>query len=274
VTLCEEEIATEPGNFAIVIDPEPQEEVLRVVSDVCADAWRRTHDSADESPSNRVTWEIERAIRNMSELGKPPRKATQVIPDPLDQLARNSSSPDLLRTEVFSRLNLWRRTRTRLETPSHDGAEVWLRDTLKDLNYGKIEDVGLPRRIKVIVSFVLLPNLPYSVSVIDTKGIEKDDYAVRPDLMECVDDDRTIIVLCSGFNSLPDIPSQQLLKHVLETRAERVDRCVLLGLAKFGEALNTPTDSGDRVEDKQEAYELKTELARRELRKMNLKSIT
>jgi uncharacterized protein YlaN (UPF0358 family) len=140
------------------------------------------------------------------------------------------------------------------------------------VNYGRIDDVGLPRRIKVIVPFVLLPNAPYTVTVIDTKGLEKDDYAVRPDLMERVDDDRTIIVLCSQFNSLPDIPSQQLLKHVLETRPERVDRCVLLGLAKFGEALNTPTDLGDPVEDKQEAYELKAEHARRELRKMNLDS--
>lgn len=273
VTICEEEIATELGNFAIVVDPEPEEEVLRLVADICADAWQRTHNTADVPPQNRVSWEIERAIRNMGKLGRPSGRIVHGLADPLDELARNSANRELLCSEVFTRLTLWQRTETRLNPPNQDDGWAWLRDTLKNINYGQLDKVGLPSRIKIIVPSKLLPRSPYSVSAIDTKGLEKDDYAIRRDLMGCVDDDRTIVVLCSPFNSVPDIHSQQLLKHVSETRPERVAHCILLGLAKFGEALNTSTDSGEPVEDREEAYDVKTKHAERELSKLKLGSL-
>src|SRR5207249_7857971 len=86
ITLCEVEI-TQAANFAILIEPEPDEEVLRLVSDLFADAWRRTHDPAENNTPSRLTWEVERAIRNMAGL-KPGRKGPSGTPDQLDELAK------------------------------------------------------------------------------------------------------------------------------------------------------------------------------------------
>ena len=274
-TICEVEVTTEPDRFAILIEPQTQDEILRIVSDLCADAWMRTHESEKKGFQNRVTWEVERAIRNMAGLKKDRRKESAgqfVTVDPIDDLARKCGSCESLNSEVFGQLNLWRRTRTRLEPTGLEAREAWLQTELKRANNGLVDDVSLPKRIRIVVPFQLLQNTPWSVNLVDTKGV--DDSAIRPDLKACIDDDRMVVILCSPFSTIPDISSRQLIEHARETGQEdSLNRFIVLGLAKSGEALQTNTESGDLAEGMEEAYELKADQARTELHKMNFENL-
>ena len=68
----------------------------------------------------------------------------------------------------------------------------------------------------------------YVLEVIDTKGIDR--AAVRPDLQACIDDPRTLTVLCSRFSQAPDISLQNLIAHLKHTGADRAlrERTVML----------------------------------------------
>jgi hypothetical protein len=169
---------------------------------------------------------------------------------------------------VFNRLRMWGRTTTNLvHRPEMDGeGRVWLRNGFAEVNKGQRSDVGLPRRITVVVPFPLLPALPFNVTIVDTKGI--DGSPLRPDLKACLENPRMITVLCSAFNEAPGPIFEQLLKQTIETGSSEsvFTRCIGLALARDGEAKKMK-DEGEFVQTTEEGYELKIDQAQSELRR-------
>jgi len=242
-TLCEVQVRSEGKTmYGVVVQPQSQEEIFRVVSDFCAslvDALQASGSGAAADGEGRgVSEELNKALRNMAGLARKTEKGSDgktIRIDPAMDLAREcKGNVAELTGEVLKRMRLEQRTRTefRFEAESRVIGLQRLREMFASVNKGLAGDVTLPRRIDLIVPAPLLGKRPFTVQIVDTKGV--DDTAIRPDIRAYLDDARTLTVLCSRFNSAPDSTMQQLLENLASTGAERAmdERVVLLVLAR------------------------------------------
>jgi hypothetical protein len=262
------------SDFRLIVEPYNEEEVIQFVNDFCAGLL--DPQTGTEDGERGVPKEIDRALRNMSGLKKlRPKSADgkRTTTDPASDLARELR-PEALRAEVFSRLKLWERTSTELahEKSADEDGRLWLRKVFAEVNKGERSDVGLPRRITVIVPFPLMPGFPFDITIVDTKGIH--GSPLRPDLKACLENPRMVTVLCSGFNDAPGPIFDQLLKQMIDTGSSEsvFSRCVGLSLARDGEAKKMK-DEGEFVQTTEEGYELKIEQAESELRRWGCNAI-
>ncbi len=272
-TICE--VALRTGtDFRLEVQPYNEEEVIQFVNDFCAGLYDPQSDS--EVSERGVPKEIDRALRNMTGLQKLRSKGPdgkRVITDPAAILAQELSF-EAIRAEVFRRVRLWERTTTQLvyEQTNEEEGKAWLRRAFAEVNKGQRADVGLPKRITVIVPFQLLPELPFNVAIVDTKGI--DGSPLRPDLKACLENPRMITVLCSAFNEAPGPIFEQLMKETIEIGSSEsvFSRCVGLALARDGEAKKM-RDEGEFAQTTEEGYDLKIDQAESELRRWGCSAI-
>jgi len=279
ITLCEVVVRSEGKlTYGLVVQPQSQEEIFRMVSDFCAslvDALKpeSSGDSGD-GEGRGVSDELSKALRNMAGLGRTSEKGADgkmIRIDPAMDLARECNR-DLseLTGEVLKRIGLDKRTRTefRFETESRVEGLRRLKELYAIVNKGLAVDVSLPRRIDLIVPAPLLGKRTFTVRIVDTKGV--DDTAIRPDIRAYLDDPRTLTVLCTRFNNAPDSKVQQLLENLVSTGAERAmnERVVVLVLARSDEVLDTQDDTGTRVETAEEGYRIKEDQVKGALSKV------
>src|SRR5262249_42985473 len=144
--------------------------------------------------------EVERALRNMCGLPRPPRKKGAAAIDPAADLVKSFKTAEEFRAQVASRLALWRRTKRLAEFEGSDDSSgrAWLKDTFTRINNGRHDEFTLPGRITVTVPFDPVPGTPFEITLIDTRGV--DGSAIRPDIIGQFRDQRTLLVLCSKFN--------------------------------------------------------------------------
>jgi transcriptional regulator with XRE-family HTH domain len=259
-TLCEAE-ARSGQRYALQVDPLPDEEVYRLVSEFCRSVRERKGDrepgSADEF---KLPEEVERALRSMAGLQRPPRrKGAPVQEDPAITLSETFPSMEDFQAEVASRLTLWRRTRRTIEFEGPDdiAGRKWLKEAFVRINNGRNPEFSMPAKIAVGVPFAPIPNTPFEISIVDTRGI--DGSAIRPDIVAQLRDRRAVCMLCTKWGSAPDVSLQQVLKHVAETEVDPtfLRRTAILVLARAGDALTMRHDSGDTAQDAFEGYEIK-----------------
>ncbi len=261
VTLCEVSVAS-GSTYGIAVEPLPDEEVYRIAADFSRALWTlRTH-AGDAAPlvDYRPAEEIERALRNMAGLMRPPRrKGAPPDSDPAVTLLETFATPDEFKAELAARLALWRRTGRQATYDGTDDAagRVWLKETFAAINNGRHPDFSLPARMTVTVPFAVFGGASYDLDMVDTRGV--DGSAVRPDIVARLNDRRTVSVLCSRFNSAPDVTLQNLLQHLIETEVDPGlrNRVILLVLARAGEALAMRDDSGQGAEDVEDGYDIK-----------------
>lgn len=261
VTLCEVSVITGPA-FAIEVDPVPDEEVYRLVADFCRSV-KVTKEASLDAPAStadfRLAEETERALRNMCGLARPPRRKGVINTDPALGVLDAHSDLEEFKAEVAARLTLWRRTRRQITFEGSDEAlgRQWLKDMFASINNGRHPEFSLPGRITVTVPFGIFHGSPYEVEMIDTRGV--DQSAVRLDIVAQLKDRRTVAVLCSRFNSAPDVSLQGLLQHMTETEVDAGfrSRAVVMVLARPGEALEMRDDSGAAAQNVEEGYDIK-----------------
>lgn len=269
-TICEVRVS-QGSTFGIKVEPMEDQEVYRLTTEFCAGVRSRAQgntvqrDGGDDSEQEiGVSREIERALRNMAGLNRtrektPDGKLRQV--DPAMALARDFDTLDTFRAEVQQRLALWNRTRREIWFAGELEAEAlaWLKTTFTQINNGRHPDFTLPMRMYVIVRQPIFPGSDYKLEVVDTKGVDK--IAVRSDLQHFTTDLRTITVLCSKFNSAPDVSLQGFLKHLQDMGLDQAlqERIMLLVLPRSDEAMAMKDDAGNPVETAEEGYEIKQE---------------
>jgi len=260
-TLCD--VCVQPGKrFAITIEPVSDEEIYKLVAEICRSLFERVSGESSQSTIEfKPAEEVERALRNMAGLPRPARarKGQVTAPDPAIQLAKSFSSLDAFAAEFAARLSLWRRSGRTIEfegVDEKDGRQ-WLRSTFTAINNGRDDNFSLPDRVTITVPFDLISNSGLSISMIDTRGV--DGSAVRPDILEHLKDPRAITLLCSKWGSAPDPSIQALLTHVNETDADPtlLKRISIIALARQGDALSMRHDSGDAASDAEEGYDIK-----------------
>lgn len=267
ITVCEVHIYNGPG-YGLLIEPCPEEEVRAHVMDFSEFIWRTANGklatAEDDSESQGVSKEIERAIRNLSGLKVRKNKTSDGKPlrtDDAKALALEYSGARDFGVEVLARMALHRRdARNVWHDPLSGKAPLaWLRETFLEINNGRHPDFSLPRRIELVIPTPLVANTDLNVRFIDTKGI---DRAVgRPDLEAHLQDPHSLALLCSRFNNAPGTEARQLLTRAREAGQRRIDRsAALLILPHPGEALKMKDDAtSELVESVEEGCELKQE---------------
>lgn len=265
ITICEVHLRRGPS-YGLIIEPRSDDEIRADVADF-AEYVRGTEMSADSSESDEesqgISKEIERAIRNMARLRIRREKGTDgktTRRDEAKELAKKSNSNRELVVEILSLMELHRRDRRDVWHDASTGKKPmeWLKETFEKVNNGRHPDFTLPRRIEVVVPDTLLQADDLSIRFIDTKGIDR--TAARADLENLLDDPHTLAVLCSGFNNAPAAEARLLLERAVETGVRSLrEKAALLVLPRPNEALAVKDESGQKVENVQDGYELKTE---------------
>jgi transcriptional regulator with XRE-family HTH domain len=255
----------ETSKFGIVVYPHPQEEVSRLVTDICYSLLAIRDGRESDS---RVPEEVEKVLRSMAELPRRSSKENEgELYDPLLELAKAFNTPDRLTAEFQSRMNLNERTETGFwfDAPNEQVGLAWLRDEFRKVNNGRHPKVSLAKRIDVFVPRALVPDCIYELTCVDTKGT--DETAIRPDLQVYFDDPRTITVLCSHF--APDSNMIDVLGHLAATgkAVAILERVVFLVLPREEEALSMNSEDGTTFESVKEAYALREAQIRSKLSK-------
>lgn len=270
-TVCEVHVS-QGVDYGIKVEPMEDAEVYRLATEFCEGLWARANgrttmdqtsqEGEDTDQEVGVSREVERALRNMAVLNRVREKSADGKPywvDPVPTLAKQFDNRDAFRAEVLQKLGLWNRMDREIwfKESSDNENLARLKVAFTQINNGRHPNFSLPERMHVIVKRPVLLNDHYTINVVDTKGVDK--IAVRPDLQRFADDPRTITVLCSKFNSAPDLSLQGFLKHLLEIGLEQAlkDRLALLVLPRADEALAMKDDSGVAVETADEGYLIK-----------------
>jgi hypothetical protein len=260
-TICEVHIKNGP-EFGVSVLPMEDSDLTDLVSDFCAAKWAAMHrkeGASSETP--QVSREVERAIRNMSELV---RRRTTVdgksnYHDPVHDLIRDCQGEDDFRARVLGAMNLPERTNTEIwyESGTRKDPSEWMREAFRAVNNGRMADVPLPKSIGLIVPDFGKSFGEFEITVVDTKGV--DDVAVREDLDLRLKDPRTSVVLCGRFNDAPGTSAKALLQHMRQTFSERFDtgKVSILSLPRSGEAREMKDDMGDQALSDEEGYEFK-----------------
>ncbi|WP_216851101.1 helix-turn-helix transcriptional regulator [Acidisphaera sp. L21] len=276
-TLCDVRVET-GERFALTVEPITDEEVYKLVAEVC----RGVHEKlgGESSPSSadfKPAEEVERALRNMAKLPRPPRSRKGVVAglDPAADLARQYPKLDDLTAEFAARLSLWRRSRRAIDFDGVDpkAGRQWLRSTFTAINNGRHDDFSLPALITVTVPFSLVPGARLAIAVVDTRGV--DGSAVRPDILAHLKNDRAVTLLCSKWGSAPDPSAQNLLTYVTETDADSalLNRVAVVALARSGDALSMRHDSGESAEDVAQGYDIKLGHVEDALQKIGMQGV-
>jgi transcriptional regulator with XRE-family HTH domain len=259
-TLCD--VRVESGErFALTVEPVTDEEIYKLVAEVCRGVHEKLRGDSPASPEFKPAEEIERGLRNMAGLHRPPRARRGAVAgtDPATDLAKRYSKLDDFTAEFAARLSLWRRRRRAVEFDGidHKAGRQWLRSAFTSINNGRHDDFSLPARITVTVPFGLVPDKRLSIAVVDTRGV--DGSAVRPDILAHLNDDRAVTLLCSKWGSAPDPSAQSLLTHITDTNADPslLNRIVVIAIARSGDALSMRHDSGESAEDVSAGYDIK-----------------
>ena len=272
VTICEVHLVQGP-HYGILVEPVSESELRREVSEFAHYLIRTLQLHEENTTGSQETHgtskEIERAIRNMSDLrsvrGRRESGRRQTV-DHAKDLAQKfmGEDPDdeALAIEILSRINLPRRTRRELWYSEMSGKPPlrWLKDIFLEINNGRNADFSLPKRIEVIIPKLILEEESLSIRVVDTKGI--DGTAEREDLESHFNEANSIVVLCSRFNDAPSSSAQQLLERAVQGQFPDLQaKAAVLVLPRPEEALAVKNDQGDSAEDIDDGYEMKNEQA-------------
>jgi transcriptional regulator with XRE-family HTH domain len=260
-TLCDARVET-GEHFAVTVEPLPDEEIYKLVAEVCRGVFeKRSGEASAATPEFAPPEEVERALRNMARLPRPPRlrRGGPVLPDPAAKLAGNYQKVEDFTAEVAARLSLWRRSRRMIEFDGIDpkAGRQWLKSNFTAINRGLHPEFSLPARIIVTVPFSLMPDERFAISILDTRGV--DGTAIRPDILADLKDERAVTLLCSKWGSAPDPSAQALLTHVIETNADRslLGRVAIVAIARSGDALSMRHDSGESPAEVEDGYDIK-----------------
>ena len=276
-TLCDVYVQRGKG-FAIDVEPLQDEEVYRLVAELCRSIQEKNEGEipTETSVDYRPPEEIERALRNMSGLTRSTRKKGEPPPtDPIAEICAETPSMDEFKAEVASRLTLWRRTRRTIEFEGSDEAagRRWMKETFTAINNGRHAYFSLPGEITVTVPFSVVSGTPFNFTLVDTRGV--DGSAIRPDLTNHIKDRRSVAMLCSKWGSAPDSSLQEFLKHIAETEVDSslCSRVSVLVLARAGDGLSMRHESGESVDEPDEGYEIKCAHVKDALDRINMKPI-
>lgn len=282
-TLCEVTIKHGPA-YGVQVDPLSQDDGLLLVDDFCDHLWRIAGDKGDlpisadstdvdNDGSQTLTTEMQRCLRNMSELVIQRNRKQRTTHDPALALVRQVQSKKVdptaamsaLKQIILEKIGFKRRTETEIWIDASDEgtALIEIKKLCSDINHGRDSRFSVPRAVHIILPRPAIPRGPegsstaFKMTVIDTKGI--DGTAKRPDLGRYFDDDRSVKVICSRFEGAPDAEAHATLEFAIQAGLRDRIPCesILLVLDRAAEAESVNDFDGNRVETREDGREAK-----------------
>ena len=276
-TVCEVNVVRGP-DYGIIVEPrdvnEIDREVLEFSKYLLPSQGADPDNELDGQDFSGTSREIERAIRNMSNLvqerrRKPDGKWERI--DPARDLASESADSKDLAAKILTRMKLPNRTRREIWFSDISGKEPlpWLEEIFRQVNNGRHPEFSLPKRIEVLVPHRILGENFLNIRLVDTKGI--DGIAERADLEVHFDAPNTIVILCSSFNDAPSLSAQHLLSRSQAGGVRDLDiKAAVLVLPHPNQALAVKDDLGDLADTVADGYDLKREQAETQLDKKRI----
>ncbi len=271
VTICEVHLVQGP-DYGLLIEPMSDEEIRREVREfaIIQKSPPKTNEDDGADPPIGTSREIERAIRNMSDLQTirtneldPDGKRVRRTEDLAKRLADECPDIGVFCVEILNKMNLAGRTRRELWHSSDGFASdplVWLRESFQSLNIGKHPEFSIPKRIEVIVPEPVLGEKSVSIRLVDTRGIGP--MAERADIMSLFSEPNTIVLLCSSFNDAPAAAVQSILTRAKNERIGTIeDKTSVLVFPRDREALAVIDDAGEPAETTEDGYDMKRDQA-------------
>jgi hypothetical protein len=268
-TICEVSIISEV-NYSLKTEPLSIDKVQSLVQD-----WTLKFFS-DNNNNIGVSKEVDRAIRNMADLAllKPKKIDGKLIKsqDPAEILAQECDNSEDMTEKIWQRMNYQKRVQTEMIYCQNEvTGEQWLKTHFTEINNGKNLNFPLPQKIEITIPKPILPLSPYNIEIVDTKGV--DGTAIREDLQAWVKNPYSVIILCTRFNSAPDISIQQFFEYLNEIGLQKViqERISLLVLPRPDEA--RAGDAGEIPDGDEEGYLLKETQIRDRLQQFGASNI-
>lgn len=195
---------------SINIHPYSEKEFIHKVKDFCAYQWKKEKGVIEEFKESQ---EISRAIKNMASLGSSKSNTNN---ETIKNIIDISLSEEDFFNKIKARINISKRTMTTITyDASHNQPwKSWIKKIFQDVNNGLIPTVPLPQEIVIKVpSLVFDETLKgYTISIIDTKGIEDNIY--RKDLDDLIRDGRSILIFCSSYSEAPQATIRDLIHQM------------------------------------------------------------
>jgi len=257
-TICE--VAVQKGDrFGIWVTPKSYEELEALVAELAESLLLRSGlgaSSESESGTDKgLPTEVKRALHNLTKI--PAHGPDKAVPVDLAELLDEFPDVEGLTETLLQRMDLPSRT---AQDIWFDGSEVsegikWVQENFKRINYGTHPDFALPASVSIILPWCPVGDAdpiledeeaPLRISVVDTKGI--DSTTIRPDLEAFIQDDRSVVLLCTRFNDAPQAELQELLARAEGAGVPWVEqKSGLVVLHRQAEPLATHDDYGDPV---------------------------
>lgn len=273
-TICEVQIVRGPKH-GVEVYPRTEQDLFQDVADF-SESLLMKHGNTDRDAAVGVSWELERAIRNMAGLRvtKRDRDGKSNRHDPAQELAKIYPNATDIKFDILKRMNLDSRKNPTVWYPqdAEDSPLKWLRSIYAEINNGRHPDFSVPDRIQVMLPGPVFNHEYLQLQIIDTKGI--DDTAEREDIESHFDNPRALVVLCSKFMSAPEPTVQTLLRRAQNAGIEDVeDRTLILILAREGEAADMKDHDGSIAIDEKEGYDMKCEQVETALSNLGLTQV-
>ncbi|MBO0350345.1 hypothetical protein J0895_14765 [Phormidium pseudopriestleyi FRX01] len=254
-TVCE--VGIKVGEkLGVRIKPQTPEEIDKSINDLCVQCFSENQEQQDREKADLggiVPLEIKRLLLNMADLND----------EGLSELVKSCKSPDSLVAKFKEKLRLQDRKREEIwfEEKNSDPTDMeWLKETFKAINYGNNPEVTVPKQMDVIVPDRVFSDSVFELEIIDTRGLDNEGTTIRRDIIDCLDNPRTLTVLCSSFNDAPSSQICDIIENLINEGSQKVlqERMLILCLPKNAEAEEiTNPETGDFVELIEEAYEIK-----------------
>ncbi|HHB1655501.1 TPA: hypothetical protein ACOQ0H_004747 [Bacillus cereus] len=239
-TICDIEITpSQTGKTFITIEAVSEQDLLDYLRSfaeyIFAKAHKKTNEIFRESEEGiPLPPEIERACRNMTNL-----KETKEYENRIDhgiELASRFANDEmgLFIDAVISYANLEKRSQEVFEVNNNLFMEdelLWIKNTFKNLNLGKIDTSSLPKIIKIHLSKEIFnfDNLPYINKIVDTRGLDSLANSDRKDLYKIFrEEPNNIIILIDKF-AAPSLSLINLLNtYAYDENLSLIDRMIFL----------------------------------------------
>ena len=250
-TVCEMKIIPTKEQSKIIISKMEKGEFDKYVDEFCCTLLEESGEQ--DSP---ISIEVRRFICNMAQFPKANGHASKNKEDIEKYVLGTGVSGDAIEKDLKN--SLLEAVKRKIDYENRNQTEVlftegkiedWLKETLSDINHGKLPDIPFAKEISIYINRedIDLDIPEYIASIIDTRGMEAGS-GIREDLVRQIEKETSISVMCDevpAFGGNSDMLT--LLKHTLDGSGKDLyHRIFLLGLEKNAQLEDVNDADGSR----------------------------
>ncbi|MEH1967523.1 hypothetical protein [Nostoc sp.] len=217
-TICEVIIKAAEKTY-IEIEPYTVDEMENIIFEFCD--YISDKDNANPDKKIIISQEIERAIRNVTEM----KLRYPTINNEVTKIDLAKEEFDKLGLDEFKKLalnnsQLESRNNNKIEFDHQKNEQVWIKNTFAAINNVELKEFAIPRKIYLYVSYDVLSgsNLSQFDSIVDTKGL--DENPIRKDLQKYIENQDTICLFVTPFNAAPEANISKLIGYHLTSKSK------------------------------------------------------